>query len=335
MSDFPFYREEAAEPPAAPVALPRSPLEDLRDASHYQPSQALARAVNVALLLGQPLLVTGEPGTGKTELAASLAWQLGYGKPVRFEARSTSEAKDLFYHFDTLGRLHAVQSRAAQEWATGRAADFIRYNALGRAILRTLPFLEVAEVLPTAEHAAHDGPAASVVLIDEIDKAPRDFPNDILNEIERLEFTIPELGYRPIQADPAFRPVILLTSNAERSLPPAFLRRCVYFHIEFPGRETLERIVESRVGRFPGRGLVAGAIDFFLELRREENGLRKKPATAELLGWISYLHRRGADPSKPLKFCREIAAESLGVLVKEKEDYTVACDLLQTFLKKS
>jgi MoxR-like ATPase len=329
MSDFPFYREKAEGPPAAPVALPRSPLEDLRDASHYQPSKALAKAVNVALLLGQPLLVTGEPGTGKTELAGSLAWQLGYGRPVRFEARSTSEAKDLFYNFDTLGRFHAEES------ARGRAADFIRYHALGRAILRTRALPEVAEVLPTAELARHDGPAASVVLIDEIDKAPRDFPNDILNEIERLEFTIPELGYRPIQADPAFRPVILLTSNAEKSLPPAFLRRCVYFHIEFPDRETLDRIVESRVGQFPGRGLVAGVIDFFLELRSEENGLRKKPATAELLGWISYLHRRGADPSKPLKYCRETAAESLGILVKEREDYTVASGLLQTFLKKS
>jgi MoxR-like ATPase len=273
--------------------------------------------------------LTGEPGTGKTELARSLAWQLGYGDPLRFECKSTTEARHLFYHYDTLGRFQARDGDGSR-----RAADYVQYNALGRAIVRTRPLDGIADVLPVPEHKKHDGPRASVVLIDEIDKAPRDFPNDILNEIERNYFRIPELGHVEIEADPKLRPVVVLTSNAEKSLPPAFLRRCVYFHIEFPNRATLERIVEGRLGKFPGSRLFPEALDLFTKIRSADTGLQKPPATAELLAWLVFLKERGVDLTKPLRNNRELVMESLVVLVKELDDRPVAEAVLKDWLAR-
>jgi MoxR-like ATPase len=329
LNQFPWYRRGVSEGPSKPVLLPPSPLEALRSAAQYEPSDELAKAVNVALLLGQPLLLTGEPGTGKTELARSLAWQLGYGDPLKFECKSTTEARHLFYHYDTLGRFQARDGDGGK-----RAADYVQYNALGRAIVRTRTLDQISHVLPQPEHEKHDGPRPSVVLIDEIDKAPRDFPNDILNEIERNYFRIPELGHVPVEADPNLRPVVVLTSNAEKSLPPAFLRRCVYFHIEFPDRQTLEKIVENRVGQFRGNRLFPEALDLFTNLRSPDTGLQKPPATAELLAWLVFLKQRGADLTKPMRNSADLVKDSLVLLVKEFDDRPVAEAVVKDWLSR-
>src|SRR5262249_11440488 len=135
------------------------------------------------------------------------------------------------------------------------------------------------------------GPRRSVVLIDEIDKAPRDFPNDLLNEVETMHFRVPELGNALIASDPGSPPILVITSNSEKHLPDAFLRRCIYYHIPFPGRERLSRIIEARLGRFAGRaeGFLPDALDIFDRLREPAVGLRKKPATAEVLSWLAAL----------------------------------------------
>ncbi len=210
----------------------------------YLPSEELVQAVNVALMLGQPLLLTGEAGTGKTQLAYHLAWQLGLGEPLKFETKSDSKAKDLFYWFDSLSFFHAGQTQKQ----TVRALDFFKFNALGLAILLTRPLEEIADLMPAIPHTIqHTKPCRSVVLIDEIDKAPRDFPNDILNEIEHLYFKVPELNITTLKADTALAPIIILSSNSEKHLPEAFLRRCVYHHVEFPTKEKLLAIVEKRL----------------------------------------------------------------------------------------
>src|SRR5262249_10966729 len=177
-------------------------------------------AGKVALMLQEPLLLTGEPGTGKTQLAFSVAWQLGLDSPLIFETKSTSVSRDLFYNFDNLRRFQAAQ--VPSESLDPKA--YISFKALGLAILYTLPAAELSEIVSTG--ASHHEPRRSVVLIDEVDKAPRDFPNDILNELEHLYFRVPEMGNRIVRADPALRPIVVITSNSEKGLPDAFLRRC-------------------------------------------------------------------------------------------------------------
>src|SRR5262249_52414736 len=167
----------------------------------YLADAGLVDAVNVALLLGQPLLLTGEPGTGKTQLAYSLAWELGLDEPLKFETKSTSTASDLFYTYNALGHFHAAQCGEASR----RALDYLTYNALGIAILRANDESSVRAYLP--DDFRHGGRRRSVVLIDEIDKAPRDFPNDLLNEVEAMYFRIPELSNALIAAHPAMHPI--------------------------------------------------------------------------------------------------------------------------------
>jgi MoxR-like ATPase len=248
------------------------PNEKMEAAAGYLPSPALVDAVNVAIALGQPLLLTGEPGTGKTQLAYHLADQFGLGEPLVFNAQTTSTANDLFYRYDALGHFQYNQNNAQALTRSEMEERFIRYNALGRAI--------------------KEG-RRTVVLIDEIDKAPRDLPNDILFAIEKMRFQVPELPrdeatgtvveYR---ADTAARPVIVLTSNSEKNLPDAFLRRVVYFHIEFPSQAELEAILERRTGiKSPA------AVSHFLALRKLR--LKKAPATAEFLAWVLLLQSQG------------------------------------------
>src|SRR4051812_14381634 len=197
---FPFYSGTGTargDGAAEEFDVPRR--ADQTRPESYRADQGLVDAANVAILLGQPLLLTGEPGTGKTQFAHSLAWELGLGEPLVFETKSTSAAADLFYHYDALGRFHAAQVGEVGR----RTLDYIHYRAMGVAILRANAEAEVAAFLP--EGFRHGGPRRSVVLIDEVDKAPRDFPNDLLNEVEGMFFRVPELGNVTISAGPESR----------------------------------------------------------------------------------------------------------------------------------
>jgi MoxR-like ATPase len=180
------------------------------------------------------------------------------------------------------------------------AKEYITFSALGKAIIDSRHQDELQDILPSSyEHA---GKRRSVVLIDEVEKAPRDLPNDILNEIERLYFRVPELGNVRIDANEDLSPVIVLTSNSEKSLPDPFLRRCVYFNIPFPTPERLEQIVLARlVGMFSGNStLLSDAIDFLMQLRDKDEGLQKRPSTAELLNWLAAMQKLGAEPTRSL-----------------------------------
>jgi MoxR-like ATPase len=267
-------------------------------ASTYVAAPALRDAVNVALSLGQPLLLTGEPGTGKTRLAYSLAHELGLEKPLVFHTKTTSVARDLFYRYDSLGHFHEAQLK---EKKAIDIRDYINYEALGLAILRSTQ-------------------QRSIVLIDEIDKAPRDLPNDVLNELEEMRFTVRETG-ETFSADSANRPITILTSNSEKNLPDAFLRRVVYYHIPFPDEKTLNRIVESQLSLsedFRSR-MLEDAIAHFMEIRQGK-GLRKAPATAEFLAWIHILDEQQIDLHSDLPEQLERLAMSYSILAKSNED---------------
>jgi MoxR-like ATPase len=293
--NFPFLDTNNANAAEPPVALPVPKRQKQVDPAGYLPEPELLNAVNIALLLGQPLLLTGEPGTGKTQLAHWLSWRLGFGDAVVFNTKSTSTARDLFYTFDSMRRFHAAQTgKGSQD-----EVDYITYNAFGVAILRSLEFAAISGVLPK-QNFVHGGPRRSVVLIDEIDKAPRDFPNDLLHEVENMSFSIAELGITELKAERKLRPVLVLTSNSEKNLPDAFLRRCIFFNIPFPGRDRLKAIVQARLDAFAdGQGaLLNSAIDLFIEIHG--SNLRKAPSTAELLNWLQTLSEAGAPLDQPL-----------------------------------
>lgn len=261
----------------------------------YFPSHNLVAAANAAIVLGMPLLLTGEPGCGKTDFAEAAATELGW--PYHpCHVRSDSRARDLLYSYDALRRFGDAQHGSDREHERARDPRYyVRLEGLGMGLT---------------------SPERSVVLIDEIDKAPRDLPNDLLRELDRSrgDFEVPELNnlvLRELDAeyknagvlppsfearvlvhtmkrpDPAIRPLVIITSNIERQLPEPFLRRCLFFHIEFPDKEALVKIVQ---GRFPGQPelLVTQAIDLVLTLRKHYS-LTKKPTTSELLQWVEVL----------------------------------------------
>ncbi|MCH7813717.1 MAG: MoxR family ATPase [Planctomycetes bacterium] len=326
---FPFYKGERHRPDGSgAVHLPKSHLAAQARPDGYLADPGLTDAVNVALLLGQPLLLTGEPGTGKTQLAYSLAWELGFPPPLKFETKSTSSARDLFYYYNTIGRFHAAQTGRGSD----DALDYLTYNALGLAILLGQEKSAVESVLP--KDFSHDGPRRSVVLIDEIDKAPRDLPNDILNEVEEMYFRIPELQNIKIAADAEMRPILVITSNSEKHLPDAFLRRCVYYHIPFPDRPRLAQIVESRLGDLAGQhdGLLGDALDLFFRLREDGSGLRKKPATAELLGWLTAIRDIVPDAENPLRSNTIVARQTVSSVVKTAEDQSTALQIVEEWI---
>jgi MoxR-like ATPase len=260
----------------------------ISDPSLYNPAPGLIDALNAALILGQPLLLTGDPGCGKTEAANYLAWRLGLDGGAegrqgdaarRFDVKSTTSAKDLFYSFDVIARFYA-----AQVGEDTSAERFLSLNALGRAILEASddPAGGLREqLLGTAAVEAR----RSVVLIDEIDKAPRDVPNDLLVEFDKLRFHVPEIS-RTFAAAPDLRPIIVLTSNRERDLPDAFLRRCIVFSVPFPNDDQLRDIIDRRI---PGmkRKVVDEAVHVARGLRSAN--LRRAPGTAELLSFVAAL----------------------------------------------
>jgi MoxR-like ATPase len=326
---FPYYAGTGRQSrPAGVMSLPVPQRRRLTRPEDYIADLGLVDAANVALLLGQPLLLTGEPGTGKTQLASSLAWELGLGEPLRFDAKSTSIARDLFYTYDSLGRFQAAQSGTG----TTDPRFYLTYNALGLAILLANEPHAVEGCLPPG--FPHGGPRRSVVLIDEVDKAPRDFPNDILNELDQFSFRIPELRNLRVEMNPEVQPVVVITSNSEKSLPDAFLRRCVYYNIPFPGRPELEYIVACRLGEYAGGSsrFLAEALDLFLELRRPASGLRKRPATAELLGWLLVMRDISGGAENPLEN-REMALKTVSSLVKTQEDQEKATQVIRQWIE--
>jgi len=320
---YPFYTRDAG--PQAGAGIPTRPGPD--DPSGYRPDPGLVDAVNVALLLNRPLLLTGEPGTGKTQLAYSVAWQLASRKLLnvasprveKYETKSSSLARDLFYTFDTLRRFHA-----AQTGGSSKNVDYVSYNALGRAILNALPHPPSGDIVP--DEFRYTGPTRSVVLIDEVDKAPRDFPNDLLNELQDMYFKATELDGIQVGGEEVpdeFRPIVVITSNSERNLPDPFLRRCIYYDIPFPQDDDLKQILLLRLPKLKLEGkpspLMQDATAFFLRVRNE-NLARRRISPAELIQWLAFMLARGARPDRPLKECAAVALEGLGALTKDPTD---------------
>jgi MoxR-like ATPase len=251
----------------------------------YLTNDALEAAVNCALALERPLLVKGEPGTGKTLLAEAVAEALG-AELIRWHVKSTTKAQDGLYVYDTVQRLY--DSR----FGDGDVKDirsYIKMGPLGRAF--------------RAEERV-------VLLIDEIDKADIEFPNDLLNELDRMRFHIMETGDEVVAQR---RPILILTSNNEKELPDAFLRRCVFHFIDFPDEALMRRIVDVHHPQL-AEDLLAQTLKIFFELRKLTR-LRKRPSTSELIDWIAALKAAGTTEvllEKNLPF--------LGALIKKEQD---------------
>ena len=307
-------RGPITRPPGAPVPDP------LKDPAGYIAGAALVSAVNVALALRMPLLVTGDPGTGKTQLAYRMAAELGLGDVLRFDTKSSSLATDLFYQFDTVHQFTKSQLNALKKEDLPPPQDFLRWQAMGRAILQTLdPTDARLQRLGTA-HPGHRAAGQALVLIDEIDKAPRDFPNDLLNQIENREFRIAELDLQFKAAD-AHAPVVVITSNSEKQLPEAFLRRCVYHHIEFPkDMGELQAILGERLKQLPVAGDTMKAAVALFFTAREDRGFSRAPSTSELLDWLRALAAAGLQDGVPLSRQPAVLETAAGSLFKTRED---------------
>ena len=251
----------------------------------YIASDELIRSVNIAAALKKPLLLKGEPGTGKTMLAEAIAKSLGMELLI-WNIKSTTRAQDGLYVYDTVQRLYDSQFGTEGVNDIGK---YIRLGKLGEAFKRE---------------------KQTVLLIDEIDKADLEFPNDLLWELDKMEFYIPETG-ETVKA--TVRPIVIITSNAEKELPDAFLRRCIFHYIAFPDASMMERIIKAHYPDLEQK-LIDGVLEAFYKIR-DIRGLQKKPSTSEVLDWIQALSIGGI-PVKKLE--REIPFA--GVLLKKTED---------------
>ncbi len=251
----------------------------------YIASSSLIDAVNAAAALERPLLIKGEPGTGKTLLAENVAKALGL--PLeKWHIKSTSKAQDGLYVYDTVQRLNDARFGDGD---VKNISSYIKFGAMGRAF---------------AAEKRH------VLLIDEIDKADLEFPNDLLHELDEMRFTVMETSEEIVARE---RPLVIITSNNERELPDAFLRRCVFHFIEFPDKGLMEQILQVHHPQLESALLDQVLVKFYW--LRKQTDLRKKPSTSELIDWISVLLRSGMtadDIQQHIPF--------LGALLKNEQD---------------
>jgi MoxR-like ATPase len=261
-------------------------FDQFHGTSSYIASEELRHAVNVAVALARPLLVRGEPGTGKTLLAENLAAALQLPL-IRWHVKSTTKAKDGLYVYDTVARLH--DSRFGDSVNVRDIARYIKLGPLGEAL---------------------SAPSRVVLLIDEIDKADLEFPNDLLHELDVMRFRIDETGKEIVAAE---RPIVIITSNNEKELPDAFLRRCVFHYIQFPSRELMSEIVRVHHPDITDK-VLDNALEVFFGLRSTPR-LRKKPSTSELIDWICALKKAGVDLGRVSG-----GIPFLGTLLKTEQD---------------
>ncbi|MEW5887842.1 MAG: MoxR family ATPase [Pseudomonadota bacterium] len=259
--------------------------------SSYVATADLMLAVNAAIALQRPLLVKGEPGTGKTRLAEEVAAALGLPL-LQWHIKSTTKAQQGLYEYDAVSRLRDSQL------GDRRVHDIANYIVKG--------------VL----WQAFESDTPTVILIDEIDKADIEFPNDLLRELDRMEFYVYETR---TLVKAKHRPIVFITSNNEKELPDAFLRRCFFHYIKFPDKETMQKIVDVH---FPGlkKSLIREALEVFFELR-EIPGLKKKPSTSELLDWLKLLMAEDIPPEALRSKDRKTIVPPLhGALLKNEQD---------------
>ncbi len=259
-----------------------------KGSDNYVVTSELMNAVNVSIALEKPLLIKGEPGTGKTMLAEAIADALDM-ELIIWGIKSTTKAQEGLYVYDTVQRLYDSQ------FGEGNVGDISQYIKLGK----------LGEAFTSDKQV--------VLLIDEIDKADLEFPNDLLWELDKMEFYINETKET---VKTKHRPIVIITSNAEKELPDAFLRRCIFHYIEFPAKEKMEEIVKVHFGDID-RKLSEKALEAFYELRGMDD-LQKKPSTSELLDWIQALMISGVDINdlkKEMPF--------VGVLLKKNQDIDV------------
>jgi MoxR-like ATPase len=256
----------------------------------YVATEDLTIAVNAAVALQRPLLVKGEPGTGKTELARQVSAALGL-EMIEWHVKSTTKAQQGLYEYDAVSRLRDSQLGDAR---VHDVANYIKKGKLWQAF------------------AADE---RKVLLIDEVDKADIEFPNDLLQELDRMEFHVYETG-QTITAKQ--RPIVIITSNNEKELPDAFLRRCFFHYIKFPDQETLRQIVEVHHSGIKPALLTAALTEFF-EIR-ETPGLKKKPSTSEVLDWLKLLLAEDLDPADLKRDGANALPKLHGALLKNEQD---------------
>jgi MoxR-like ATPase len=256
----------------------------------YVASDDLAVAVNAAITLERPLLVKGEPGTGKTELAHQVASAIGM-PIIEWHVKSTTRAQQGLYEYDAVSRLRDSQ---LGDDRVGDVASYIRRGKLWEAFV---------------------APERVVLLIDEIDKADIEFPNDLLQELDRMEFHVYETG-ETVRAEN--RPVVIITSNNEKELPDAFLRRCFFHYIRFPEIDTLKAIVDVH---YPGikERLLTTALTQFYEIR-DTPGLKKKPSTSEVLDWLKLILAEDLNPEDLRREATDALPKLHGALLKNEQD---------------